>query len=211
MKNNMTTFYLVRHGQSQANVDRIVQGPSVDTHLTEKGRKQAEELAETLADIHFDAIYSSDTVRSKETAEIINKRFHSPLLTNATIRERSFGNYVGTNVEAFLAKYKNFDAMSTDEKLAYQIDENEESNLSGLKRLSSFLTAVAGENPEKTILVVTHEGLIRSFLIYNKQGDFDTIGGLDNCGYVKVTADNDTYSIEEMHGVRTWEEKHGTK
>jgi 2,3-bisphosphoglycerate-dependent phosphoglycerate mutase len=207
----VTEFYIVRHGQSQANLERVVQGPAVDTPLTEKGIRQAEELAEAMKDKHFDAIYSSDTVRASQTAGIIAKRLGLQVHTSHQIRERSFGKYVGMDVDEFLAKYRDFDSMTTQEKLEYQIDENEESNLSGLMRLTGFLQETALDHPGETVLVVTHEGLIRSFLIYNSQGDFDTIGGLDNCGYVRVKADDADYMIDNMNGVLTWDQKHRKK
>ncbi|MBI2630816.1 histidine phosphatase family protein [Candidatus Nomurabacteria bacterium] len=56
---NYCTLYLVRHGETEWNVKKITQGQSEST-LTENGIRQAEETAEKLKDIKFDAIFSSD-------------------------------------------------------------------------------------------------------------------------------------------------------
>lgn len=64
-------IYFVRHGESEGNKKNTHQ--NVNTPLSDKGIKQAEALAKRLKDVHFDIIYSSDSLRAKQTAEIINK------------------------------------------------------------------------------------------------------------------------------------------
>ncbi|MCB0197677.1 MAG: histidine phosphatase family protein, partial [Anaerolineae bacterium] len=55
----MTTLYLIRHGETPWNVEGRYQG-QLDPPLTAKGHQQAQETAVALAEIGFDAIYSSD-------------------------------------------------------------------------------------------------------------------------------------------------------
>ena len=203
----MTTFYIVRHGQSEANVQKIVQGTVIDTSLTEIGRQQAEALAEELKNITFDAIYSSDSKRAVETAEIIGKIYQIPVEATSKLRERNFRKYEGMTMESFLALHKNFRTLTLDEKLDHKLDETE-SNREGAMRLIAFLEETAAKHPNETILVISHGGVIRPFLILTGKGDFESIGGLDNTGYIKVRADGDSYHIDEMKGVRTWAEKH---
>jgi len=207
-KNNLTTFYIVRHGQSVANVQKIVQGTVIDTSLTEIGRQQAKVLAEELKEVRFDAIYSSDSRRAKETADIIGKIYNLPVVATSKLRERNFRKYEGMNMDSFLALHVNFNEMTLDEKLDHKLDENQESNREGALRLIAFLEQTAEKHPHEKILIITHGGVIRPFLILNGKGDFDSIGGLDNTGYIKVRADSKSYHIEEMKGVRTWAEKH---
>ena len=65
-------IYLVRHGQSEANVTETMSG-HCPTPLTELGRAQAEAIGKKLLAIHpkVDFVYSSDLARASETAEII--------------------------------------------------------------------------------------------------------------------------------------------
>lgn len=65
------TVYFVRHGQSEANVAPIIQPP--DSPLTEKGRKQADHIAERVSKLKFEALIVSPALRAKETAEAIAK------------------------------------------------------------------------------------------------------------------------------------------
>lgn len=88
----MSYLVIVRHGQSQANVDGLIAG-DLDTPLTEQGRIEARELASLLMDIPFDAAYSSPLQRARQTLEEIIDTLH--LLVTPTfdpdLRERSWG------------------------------------------------------------------------------------------------------------------------
>jgi probable phosphoglycerate mutase len=62
-------IFLIRHGQTDFNVQGIVQGSSVDTSLNEKGRKQAQLFFEAYKHIPFDKIYTSKLKRTKESVQ----------------------------------------------------------------------------------------------------------------------------------------------
>jgi broad specificity phosphatase PhoE len=63
-------LFVVRHGETEANVEGIEAGP-LDYPLTKKGVKQAAFIAKTLSEIKVDAVYSSPVFRAVETAEIL--------------------------------------------------------------------------------------------------------------------------------------------
>ena len=63
-------LYIARHGQTEENLRRILQGQMPGT-LTEEGIHQAEELRDKLKDVDFGCIYSSDLRRALKTARII--------------------------------------------------------------------------------------------------------------------------------------------
>lgn len=60
-------IYVVRHGQTDENINRIIQGQQ-DTLLNEVGIEQGTRVAEALKDIHFDVIYSSDLKRAYDVS-----------------------------------------------------------------------------------------------------------------------------------------------
>ena len=64
-------LYFVRHGQSEANVLRVISNRDLPHHLTDLGRQQAEALAQSMADVPLIAVYSSPIVRAAETAQIV--------------------------------------------------------------------------------------------------------------------------------------------
>jgi broad specificity phosphatase PhoE len=67
----MKKIYFVRHGESEANVKKIVAGSETDAAITEKGRVQAEKAGQELLDKKIELIVSSPLTRTKETATII--------------------------------------------------------------------------------------------------------------------------------------------
>jgi broad specificity phosphatase PhoE len=70
-------FYFIRHGQSEGNVEGLVQ--SSTEHLTEKGKQQAQMLGKRLENTPIDLIVASPYTRTKETANIVNDSLQVPL------------------------------------------------------------------------------------------------------------------------------------
>ena len=87
-------FYLVRHGQTDWNIEKRMQGHS-DVPMNETGLRQIRALADKLAEsrISFDRLISSPLVRAKESAELIAKRtgFPGPILFDENFIERDCG------------------------------------------------------------------------------------------------------------------------
>ena len=201
-----TTIYLVRHGQADWNVERRLIGHT-DRPLTDLGRKQAKELAETLSPIRFDSIYSSDLSRARETAEIIATLRNLPVTTDPRFREKSFGPIEGISHKEMEEIYKEWGNYTEEQK--WNISQaGEETNIAAATRALSVLQEVGRKEEGKTILIATHGGFIRFLLIKLGVGDFDKVGGIDNCGYVKLIFSGGTFTVAETVGLRTWKEKH---
>jgi broad specificity phosphatase PhoE len=90
----MTTLLLVRHGETDWNAERRWQGHA-DVPLNERGRDQAERLAEELENARVDAVYSSDLSRARETAEIVGARLGVPVVLDPALREIDVGSREG--------------------------------------------------------------------------------------------------------------------
>ncbi|KAF7363942.1 Phosphoglycerate mutase-like protein [Mycena sanguinolenta] len=91
-------IYVVRHGETQANKDSVIQG-QLDTELNETGVEQARRVADALRSVHFDAAYSSDLVRALKTAQIIlEHRTDIEIRREEDLRERFLGDMQGTKI-----------------------------------------------------------------------------------------------------------------
>lgn len=90
----MTELYLVRHGETIDNVNKIMQGQTQGM-LTPEGERQARQLASRLADIHFDFFVSSDLKRAIDTCRIIAEGRGMEVLTTPLLRERDWGGFTG--------------------------------------------------------------------------------------------------------------------
>lgn len=91
----------VRHGQTDWNMKDLCQGQEEDRPLTELGKKQVHETAKKLQGEPFDAIVTSDLLRTRESAEILSKELGIPIAEqSALLRERKMGAWAGkTNAE----------------------------------------------------------------------------------------------------------------
>jgi broad specificity phosphatase PhoE len=102
----------IRHGETDWNRQRKPQG-SCDIELNEAGIMQAERLAARLAHEECDIIYTSDLLRAKKTAEIINTRHNVELVASPLLRESGFGEFEGKSLhdaETVAAFHKFLDA-----------------------------------------------------------------------------------------------------
>lgn len=91
----MTTFYVVRHGQSTWNTAGLLQGQAPGPELTPLGHEQAREAAARLAGMAVDAIYSSDQVRAVHSATPIASRLGLEICLCTGLRERGYGSLEG--------------------------------------------------------------------------------------------------------------------
>lgn len=87
----------IRHGETDWNKERRPQG-SCDIELNSTGLEQAEKLAVRLANEKCDIIYTSDLLRARKTAEIINTRHNAELIASSQLRESSFGEFEGKSI-----------------------------------------------------------------------------------------------------------------
>ena len=140
----MTTLYLVRHGETFDNVNRIMQGQT-QGELNENGVCQAEELAERLKDELIDAFLSSDLQRSIQTCERIARPHGLAVTTTPLLRERDWGSFTGQYIPNL--------ANLNDPTLWPDDIES----LDALKvRAKEFLAWLKEEYPEKKVLAVGH-------------------------------------------------------
>ena len=88
----MTSIYLIRHAEAEGNLYRIAQG-QYDSILTDRGWRQVRALERRFADIHIDAVYSSDLYRTCATATAIYKPKNLPLHRVRELREICVGDW----------------------------------------------------------------------------------------------------------------------
>jgi broad specificity phosphatase PhoE len=207
-QHEVTTIYVVRHGESQSNVYAHENPDKPASHfgefgssLTEKGKEQAHTLAQKLKTISFSAFFSSDLNRAKETAEIIASYYGMPVTCNRILRERFFGEPM-SNVKKKTIE-KALDQLTDEEKFAFKYFPNGESGQDVVNRFQNFLKEITYEYKSKTILVVSHSYVMRSFLIHAKFAKFDELKGgtIKNAGYFVIEMDENSFRIVDKHGI----------
>ena len=148
-------IYVTRHGQTDYNKKRMMQGRS-DIPLNEVGIAQATSRRKQLGDIKFDAVYSSPLIRAVKTAEIIGNVPESEIIRDERIIEAGFGkyelmNYYSTGIPMML--YWSFPEVFKAPKGVETVEEM-------IARTSSFLKELEQKDYEN-VLVACHGGIIR--------------------------------------------------
>jgi broad specificity phosphatase PhoE len=210
MKKNkeLTTIYIVRHGETEWNVEKLIQGQK-DSSLTKKGEAQAKMLAKELGHIYFNAVFSSDLLRAKRTAEIIVLEKKLAVKTSQALRERAFGKHEGKSIELFRKElshlFNEYSRLSTEEKFRFKFDKDIESEGEAVSRFITLLRELAVAYAGKTILVVTHGAVMRYFLIHAGFGTHQTLPSsektIENTAYIKVESDGVDFFIKETKGI----------
>jgi probable phosphoglycerate mutase len=156
----MTNFYFIRHGQTDANALGLKQGIINDerTHLTAKGKVQAQKLHEQFAIEFADALYVSPLDRTRETAAIINQTAQFPATQDARLLEISYGSWDGQlNADLMQAHPEVFDPTLKDVLPSYvNVATDGETFTAVQQRVANFMQDVASKYPNGNIICVTH-------------------------------------------------------
>lgn len=179
--NHKIIFYLVRHGQTEWNVEQRIQG-QLDSPLTVKGIDQARSLAEQCADLNISTILTSPLGRAVETAEICAERLDlNPTLIEG-FEERHFGVWQGVLVSEVKAHidYPEITSQITDCK-----PQSGESAKQALLRFENTLSKTLKKANQEVSVVIIHGELLRCFLAQFVQtsDDYSLSKTSSNTGY----------------------------
>jgi broad specificity phosphatase PhoE len=200
--NNLTTFYLVRHGETEDNVNHIIQGHT-DSPLTQNGIDDIKKVAKKFKGIDFDLVFSSDLLRAKRTAEIIVLEHKLEVKVTQLIRERNFGEFEGKHDSEYAKVNDILENLTIEERRAFdKFGMESENNL--VERLMTFIREVAVANPGKKVLVVAHGAIIRYFLIRLGVGNYQNFRGrsIKNGGFAKIETDGTDFFVKELSGIQ---------
>jgi len=196
-------IFLIRHGESIANVDiRIYKTiPDWKITLTEKGHRQAEEAALILRQ-HISAkanvgVYCSPFYRTRQTAlPILNQLKHYTFYEDPRLREQEWGNYYDDEV------YKHIIAQRKEFGSFFYRMPNGESGADVFDRISSFLNTLFRDFEEKRftdVIIVTHGLAMRLFLMrwfHWPQEKFETLKNPSNCKIVRLVRKQRKYQLQ---------------
>ncbi len=159
-------IYLVRHGETDANKNKIMQGQSQNLQLNQNGIMQATNLKNKLKDIKFDACFTSPMIRAWSTAMIlVGDRVE--IKEDNRLIERFLGNLEGKDRKEYNAsKYWDYN-LNSNEKDVEPIQDI-------FKRCNSFIDDLKEKyNDNDTILVVSHGAVTRCLHHIIKKSDLN--------------------------------------
>ena len=154
----MTTILIARHGQSDWNQEKRWQGHA-DRPLTKRGREQAQALADRVAHIELDAVYSSDLQRARDTAAVVAESQGLDLRQLSDLREVDVGSWSGlTRAEA----EERFPEGFSRWRDGYPGWKDGETYEAMTDRVLRAVDEIAAGHEGGRVLVVSHGGPIRA-------------------------------------------------
>lgn len=198
----ITRFGLVRHAETFWNLEKRIQGQS-DSSLTDKGKKDADRWGRRLSRFSWDCILMSDSGRAVETAEIINNHLQAPVEADPRLREQDWGRWTGRIIAEIETEASNL--LQANLKTGWKFcPPGGEDRLSVWRRSHSALTEAANRCQGDIIMVVTHEGVIKS-LIYRLSGRHflpDEPALIKSYNLHWLIFSNNTLRIEKINAVK---------
>lgn len=176
-------IYVIRHGQSEANLVVAHAGWS-QVPLTEKGLAQAAAVGERLKGVHFDKVIASDTYRAQQTARAALPG--RDYVTDWRLRELSVGMLEGRRVSDCARELgEPYDRCRTIRDFTPYGGENLEQMQ---RRVSEFMNDLTKEPEDAQIAVVCHEGSMNCMLCHVLECTLQRITALtDNCSICVFT------------------------
>ena len=156
--NPPTRLCLVRHGETEWNAARRIQG-QIDIGLNATGHRQAEAAGRWLVAAAIGAIYSSDLQRAWLTAQAIGRALGLAPQANPALRERRYGVFEGLTYDEAKrnhpAGYAAFEGRNADYNF-----ENGESLTVMFDRVTDALREIVGRHAGRNVVVVVHGGVL---------------------------------------------------
>ena len=161
----MTELYLIRHGETDYNLQGIVQGRGVNTPLNETGKEQARLLAKRFASSELDAIYSSPLTRALQTARCVADACGiEQIPTDPDLEEMSWGIYEGQQQSPELSgAFEEMKRRWHDGEHGFHVEAGESLRQVQSRGVAAIERIVAAEQG-KRVLVVAHGRFLRILL-----------------------------------------------
>ena len=195
-----TNIILVRHGQSMGNANNLLLGHT-DMDLSDLGYQQANKTADFLKNWHIDAVYSSDLMRAKHTAEPNARLRGLKVITSEKLREIFLGEWENTSAFDVINDYGDMYVKEWMGGFGTFTMPGGESVIGAGRRFYTEIERISKENEGKTILVAAHAAVIRAFcslvLCIKPEKIAESIAFPTNASYSLLEYEADKFKIIE--------------
>lgn len=162
-----TTIYLTRHGQTEWNIEKRLQGRG-NSPLTPSGKERAYELASRLEEVAIDVIYTSPIERAKHTADILRGEKTIDVITHDGLMEMSFGDYEGRKTEEVTKENPEWNIQLIMEGHTTMCAPRGETLEEVRNRVAKAMDEIIKEYKGSTVLVVAHGITLKALMYYFK-------------------------------------------
>jgi 2,3-bisphosphoglycerate-dependent phosphoglycerate mutase len=154
----MSLIIFMRHGQAYNNVQKLLVGRNLESHLTDLGQEQVKSTGQLLKAIEIHKIYSSPVIRTMETAEIVSSIVGLPFEKDERLFEIELGKLVGMYYEDLINKHGNlFVKFYCDDDDENSLLEFEVESFGAVKkRISELLKEIVIKHENENVLLISH-------------------------------------------------------
>lgn len=192
------TLYLLRHGESVANVTHTFASRKLDLPLTEFGFEQVKQIASPMKALGFSKIYTSPLIRAQQTAEIVGNTCGLKPIVLEALCEIDVGILDGKCIEEQNRQMIYDDVISKWDKRQNQAGFQDGESLSDVKkRIDNFLSNI--DNTDTKVLVVGHGLFFMAFiwLFCENHGLSYNKGRINRCHYSIIQNNNGRFHVLE--------------
>ena len=195
-----TEIIFIRHGETEWNSQQRMQGHS-NSDLSSVGQAQIQALGQWMKNVPFDHIYSSDSLRAKQTAEAITQFSGHELKIDLRLREKNLGVFEGLTSEEARERHPEVFNLFKTAGSKYVIDEGE-STQQLQDRALEIVDEIRIKHPEERVLLVTHGGFIRVVMKHSLGLSLETPTRflIRNTGVFRLVWE-DKWIVSQMGGV----------
>lgn len=190
----MVTVYLTRHGQTEWNIEKRLQGHG-NSPLTESGLRGAEELSKRLEDINIERIYTSPIERAYKTAIILKGNKKIDVVNHEGLKEMNFGDFEGKITEDVMKENPDWNINLIMQGNLEMRAPNGETLAEVRERVSKAMDQIIQDNEGKTILIVGHGITLKAIMNYFKDKDVNN-EVMGQTTLTKVNVDGENFNIE---------------
>lgn len=195
-----TRLHLIRHGQTDWNKKKLIQGILDDIPLNAEGLQQAEATAQHLQQRYqVDVVYASQALRAQQTAEKISQLIQTNLHITGSLNEIDFGDFSGSTIfeieekfPVYFEAFRHFVDTNRSQGTSRPTIPNGESISQIEKRIAIFLSEVLSKQRGKQIAVVSHGSFIKCMLTH--------FSGESLHNYMPYWVENASISVVDLYG-----------
>jgi probable phosphoglycerate mutase len=159
----MKHFYIIRHGETEFNKSKLLQGRGINAPLNGTGWLQAKAVANALESYPIEKIVTSSLIRTKQTAAPFAQRTHTEIESWSEFDEMSFGNFEGKPFFDVIEHLKELQEVWSNGQIDVEVPGGE-SPEEVYERAATKLIEIAESSAETHIAVFIHGRLIRILL-----------------------------------------------
>lgn len=191
-----TTLILIRHGETEWNRERRIQG-HLDSALTPEGIAQAEACAKRIADEPIDVVVASDLGRVRRTVELLLAGRNLPITYDPSLRERCFGIGEGLTYAEMDGEYPQIFAKTSHVDAEFALPEGE-TRAAFHARVNAAFDRLTTTHAGKRLLVVAHGGVLGTIYRRLKHPPIAISERvlIPNVGYNRIALGPDGWKIE---------------